>query len=220
MLKCTNCLLKRRLVRDLQSFKYIIAVLSALRGEKGKIMTEKEEVKTATELKAAGMSNEEILDVLTEQECQLCYAKFKADNEFSKKQAEKQHKKADEELRAFYAEMQAQKEAEEKKTDCCEKCTTCYWYWQNIDNENECLGANKPCHEYIIFAELQQVTKSSSETSQEHRFDFYNKIYDEAGKYMAEASKTKDKQAFDVFKNERKRAFELMTKSAEETNGK
>ena len=32
---------------------------------------------------------------------------------------------------------------------CCEKCTTCYYYWQNNDTENECLGKDEPCHEYI-----------------------------------------------------------------------
>ena len=33
--------------------------------------------------------------------------------------------------------------------DICEKCTTCKWYWQNNDTENECEGSDVPCHEYI-----------------------------------------------------------------------
>ena len=33
--------------------------------------------------------------------------------------------------------------------DCCEKCTTCKWYWQNSDTENECEVSDAPCHEYI-----------------------------------------------------------------------
>lgn len=33
--------------------------------------------------------------------------------------------------------------------DICEKCTTCRWYWQNNDGENECQGSANPCLEYI-----------------------------------------------------------------------
>ena len=37
----------------------------------------------------------------------------------------------------------------------CETCTTCHWYWQNNDNDNECEGADVPCHEYIYDAPYQ-----------------------------------------------------------------
>ena len=30
----------------------------------------------------------------------------------------------------------------------CKECTTCYWYWQNNDTENECKGNRNPCNEY------------------------------------------------------------------------
>ena len=39
--------------------------------------------------------------------------------------------------------------ADRYNQECCEKCTTCYYYWQNNDTENECLGEDEPCHEYI-----------------------------------------------------------------------
>lgn len=35
-----------------------------------------------------------------------------------------------------------------REMECCEKCTTCYWYWQNNDTGNECNGDVEPCHEY------------------------------------------------------------------------
>ena len=31
----------------------------------------------------------------------------------------------------------------------CEECYKCTYYWKNTDTENECSGADKPCHEYI-----------------------------------------------------------------------
>ena len=33
----------------------------------------------------------------------------------------------------------------------CEECCDCAYYWQNTDTENECVGEDKPCHEFIEF---------------------------------------------------------------------
>ena len=33
----------------------------------------------------------------------------------------------------------------------CEKCCDCAYYWQNTDTENECVGEDEPCHEFIEF---------------------------------------------------------------------
>ena len=37
-----------------------------------------------------------------------------------------------------------------KKDNICDKCMTCYWYWENQDDEYlDCEGEEEPCLEYI-----------------------------------------------------------------------
>lgn len=39
--------------------------------------------------------------------------------------------------------------ADRYNQECCEECTSCYYYWQNNDTENECLGEDETFHGYI-----------------------------------------------------------------------
>lgn len=38
--------------------------------------------------------------------------------------------------------------ADKYDAECCDECRTCKYHWEN-DDEYECLGEDKICHEYI-----------------------------------------------------------------------